>query len=265
MIYLKEELKRAFTSPFFFLSFGVMFVCLLGYSIPGWFFAGDLELEWKESALQLSVGGIFFGGMMLLMPFCAAVSHAVSQVDEIATSMLRWRVLRGSVRKYAYVKIVACALSAACSIALAFALHAVVWNIIALPVDPSRYPGHEIGFADWCLYNQWYKICYGLPMYVEMTLGIAFSAAAWAVVALAAAVWIPDRLLVITVPSCIYHIWQVQLPYYFFKVYVPDPATLYNDALTLQSALECILAYAVVLALSIALYYAGLERRARNA
>ncbi|MEG0901379.1 MAG: hypothetical protein RSG96_04615, partial [Clostridia bacterium] len=167
-------------------------------------------------------------------------------------------------RKYAAIKMTACASSAACSTGLAFALHAALWNVIALPVDPLVYPGHEIGFAPWCLYHDWYQICNALPMYIEMTFGIAFSAAVWAVMALATAVWIPDRLLAVTVPSCIYYIWNVQLPFYFFGVYVPDPATLYNDTLTVESALQCFLAYIVVLIIGIALYAIGLARRARN-
>lgn len=262
---MKEELKRSVSSPFFFLSFGILFLCFWGYSFPGFFFQEELSIEWRESALQLSIGSIFFGSVMLLMPFCAAVAHSVSQVDELQSSMMQWRVLRSSVHRYAAVKIAASAVSAACSTSLAFAVHALVWNLIALPVDPVRYPGHEIGFSEACVYSKWYLMYHGLPMYIEMTLGIAFSAAVWAVVALAVAVWIPDRLLVVSVPACIYYLWHLQLPYYLFGVQVPHPGTLYNDALTFREAYQCILAYAVVLAFSLFLYLAGLKRRARHA
>lgn len=262
---MKEELKRAFASPFFFLSFGFMFLCFLGYSFPAWIFSSGIEMEYRESAFQLSVGAIFFGSVMMFMPFCAAASHAVKQVDEIRSSMMQWRVLRGSVNQYAMIKMAGSAVSAACSTALAFGLHAVLWNIVALPVDPLVYPGHEIGWSETCLYAKWYLVCHGLPVYVEMTLGIAFSAAIWAIVALAVAVWIPDRLLVISVPSCIYYLWHLQLPYILFGINIPHPGTLYNDALTVEMAAECILTYLVVLLISISMYIAGLRRRACDA
>ena len=102
-------------------------------------------------------------------------------------------------------------------------------------------------------------------MYVEMTLGIAFSAAMWAIVALAVAVWIPDRLLTISVPACIYYLWHLQLPYYLFGVRAPHPGTLYNDALTLESAIQCLCAYVIVFTVSLFVYLGGLRRRACHA
>lgn len=262
---MKEELKRAFHSPYFLFSFVLMFLCFSGYSFPGWFCADEVTPDYRESALQLSIGSIFFGSVMMFMPFCASVSHAVSQVEELHSGVMRWRVLRSSVNRYACMKMAASALSAACSTALAFVLHAVIWNIIAIPVDPIHYPAHEIGFSDTCVFAKWYLICYGLPVYIEMALGIAFSAAIWAIVALAVAVWIPDRLLTVSVPACIYYIWHLQLPYYLFGVRVPHPGTLYNDMLTLESAVECIVAYAIVFAISLLVYWAGLRRRACHA
>ena len=261
---MKEELKRVFVSPFFFLSFGFMFLCFLGYSLPAWVYSVGIEMEYRESAFQLSIGAIFFGSVMMFMPFCAAASHAVKQVDEMRSSMLHWRVYRSSISRYAMIKMAGSAISAACSTALAFACHAVLWNIIALPVDPLTYPGHEIGWAETCLYGKWYLIAHGLPVYVWMTFGIAFSAAIWAIVALAVAVWIPDRLLVISVPSCIYYLWHLQLPYILFGINTQHPGTLYNDALTVKSAVECIITYIVVLIISICIYITGLRRRICN-
>lgn len=262
---MTEELKRAFCSRLFWISFLIMLLCFAGYSIPSWLLAGEVELEYKESALQLSIGAIFFGSIMMFMPFCAAVSHAVSQVDDIHTSTLQWQTIRSSIKKYACIKMATSSLAAACSTAGAFVMHALICNIVALPVDPGRYQGHEIGFLDTCLYAGWYKVAYGLPMYTEMAIGIAFSAAVWAVVALAVAVWVPDRLLVVSIPACFYYIWHLQLPYYLFGVNIPHPGTLYNDALTAESAMQCIVAYGVVLLVSIPIYWVGLRRRMSDA
>ena len=259
---MKRELKRAFLSPYFLCSFGLLFLCFQGYPIPSWFATLWLEPEFRESAFQLSIGPIFFGSVMLIMPFCASVSHAFSQVEEIQSSMMHWRVLRSSVKRYASVKIIASALSAACSTSLAFIVNAVMWNLIAIPVDPIRYPSHEIGWGETCLYRKWYLIAHGLPVYAQIAIGIAFSAAIWAVVTLAVAAWIPDRLLAVSVPASIYYLWHLQLPRILFGVDIPHPGTLYNDALTIESALECIAVYAVVFLISLLVYWAGLRRRA---
>lgn len=121
---MKEEIKSAFFSKRFLLAFGLMMTCFLGYSLPSWIFSADWGDEFREGALQLSVGGIFFGSSMLLLPFCASVPYAISQVDEIRTSFLEWKVLRGSIRRYSFNKIVATMLSAAVATSMAFALHA---------------------------------------------------------------------------------------------------------------------------------------------
>ena len=187
---VKEELKQVFRSKYFLFSFILLFLCFSGYSFPGWFCAIGIEEEYRESALQLSIGSIFFGSVMMFMPFCASVSHAVSQVEELSSGMMHWRVLRSSLNRYASIKMAASALSAACSTTSAFIIHAILWNVIAIPVDPVHYQAHEIGFADTCVFSKWYLIAHGLPVYVEIALGIAFSAAVWAIVALAVAVWI---------------------------------------------------------------------------
>lgn len=98
---MKEELKSAFFSKRFLLAFGLMLSCFLGYSLPTWIFSADWGDEFREGALQLSVGGIFFGGSMLLLPFCAGVTYAISQVDEVRTSFLEWKAIRCSTQTYA--------------------------------------------------------------------------------------------------------------------------------------------------------------------
>ena len=128
-----------------------------------------------------------------------------------------------------------------------------------------KYPNHTIYFSSDVLYSNWYTVLHGLPVYAEMTLGIAFTAAIWAVVGLAVAVWIPDKLMVVTVPVCIYFLWREQFPYYLAGILLPYPATLFNDGLTIQSGLAAMLMYLVLLAVSLAIYGVGLSRRCRNA
>ena len=82
-----EELKRAIKSPQMWASLIVCFITLMGYSLGSWIgcILIDEWMEYRESALQLSLGGIFFGGFMMLLPFCAALAHSTSQIDDMGS------------------------------------------------------------------------------------------------------------------------------------------------------------------------------------
>ncbi len=264
---MREELRRAIKSPQGWIAFAVCLATLMGYSLAYWIGAilADEWIEYRESALHLSVGGIFFGGFMLLLPFCAALAHSTSQVDDICSGIMRWEAIRGSVFKYVKSKVRSSMLVAAVAASSAFALHAILWNVIALPNDPVIYPNHTIYFSENCVFYEWYTVYHGLPMYIEMTVGIAFTSSIWAVVALAIAVWIPDKLLTVTIPSFLYYLWDVNVVYYFTGIKMPNPAILFNDGLTLEKAIISIISYLVVLGVSLIAYYIGCQRRCRNA
>lgn len=263
---MREELERAIKAPQARASFIVCLVTLMGYSLAYWI--GSINagewIEYRESALQLSIGGIFFGGFMLLLPFCSALAHSTSQIDDLGSSMMQWEALRSSVFKYVRIKVVTCMIVAAVTASCAFVVHAVIWNIIALPVDPTIYPNHVIYFSQECVFHDWYTVCYGLPVYIEMTIGIAFTASIWAVVALAIAVWVPDKLLTVSIPSFLYYLWNADVVYFFTGIRTPHPAILFNDGLTVQKAIISIISYLVILAISLFFYIVGCKRRCRN-
>lgn len=263
---MNRELKRAFSTRLFFLSAAVFFLCLQGFALPNFIYGCMHEpLEYRESSLALTLGGIFFGGVLLLLPFCAPMTYATSQVDDIQSSMLRWSVLRGGLRKYAQYRIASGFCASAVAIGVAFTLHSIIWNICAQPYDPIKYPVHEIGFWTESFFFEWSTIHHGLPIYIEVCIGLAFSAGVWSVVALATAVWVPDKLLVVTIPACIYKLWGSGFIYYAFGVWPPSPDSLFNDAQTTESAVGTVTVYILLLSLSIIVYYAGLKRRACNA
>ncbi len=260
-----EELKRAFRAPQAWASFIVCLVTLMGYSLTSWIGSAEEWLEYRESALHLSIGGIFFGSFMLLLPFCAALAHSTSQVDDMESSMMQWQALRGSVFKCVRIKVGTSMIAAAVVASSAFVLHAILWNLIALPNDPFTYPNHIIYFSKDCIFYHSYTICHGLPVYIEMTLGIAFTASIWAVVALAISVWVPDKLLTVAIPSFLYYLWNADVIFFFTGIRTPHPATLFNDGLTWEKAIISIISYLVVLAISLVSYYIGCQRRCRNA
>lgn len=259
---MRTEIKRAFTGPLFFLSMIILFLCLQGFAVPS--YISDLVnelLEYRASALTLILGGVYFGGVILLLPFCAAMAHATSQVDDMRSSMLYWIALRSGVVKYALNKMIACFMASAVSAGAAFAFHAAMWHILALPYDPIAFPSHEIGFWSESFFAEWSTIQHGLPIIIEMTIGLAFSAGIWSVVALATAVWMPDKLLTVVVPACVYKLWNANLTYYLFGFRLPSPDTIFNDAQTMQHNLECLLAYGILLVLAALIYFRGIKRR----
>lgn len=263
---MRREIRRGFTSPWFFLSTIVFFLCLQGFALPNYIYGCINEpLEYRESALALTLGGIFFGGVLLLLPFCAPMAHAVSQVDDLRSGMMQWSVLRGGIMRYALGKMTASFLAACISAFLAFALHALLWNVLAAPYDPIIFPNHEIGFWKESFFFEWSTILNGLPIILDVCLGLGFTAGVWAIVALATAMWVPDKLLAVTIPACIYKLWGSGLSYYLFGVHFPGPATLFNDSQTLTRVLEALAAYGVLLVASGIIYYAGLKRRACHA
>lgn len=266
---MKVELRRAFSSTGFWATMIIMFLCLQGFALPvhiSQSFGLRAEpIEYRQSALALTLGGIFFGGVILLLPFCSSLAHSGSQVDDIRADFLPWCTLRSSVRGYALGKLTASFLSAFVAILVAFLVHAAIWNLLGIPYDPVQYPYHEIQFWSESYFSKWATIGYGWPIILNIAVGMAFSAGCWSIVALAIAVWIPDKLLVCIIPACIEKLWRANLSYYLFGIWLPDPDTLFNDAQTISGNAECLLAYAVLLFIAVTLYMIGLRRRTKNA
>lgn len=104
---MKKEMKLIFSDGKIHLALLVMLLCFNGYSIPIWIEIWDWDFAYRESALQLTIGGIFFGGIMLLMPFLASIPAAPLQVEEIRTLFAEQRIFKSSVAQYAKGKLIA--------------------------------------------------------------------------------------------------------------------------------------------------------------
>ena len=261
-----EELKKAFRSRPFWVSFCTCFVVLLGYSLVYWL--GSIKagewIEYRESALHLALGGIYFGGFMLLFPFCVAFSYATGQVDEMRSGMMQWRTFRSSIWKYVKLKVGAGMIVSACAAVVPFILHAILWYHIALPIEPEVYPNHAIYFSERFIYHDVYALWHGLPLYAGTAIGMAFTAAMWSVIALAVSIWIPDKLLVIAIPAAIYYIWNADISFYVFDVPLPSPTSLFNDGLSVQKAVTALIMYAIAFAISVGSFYMGCRKRCQD-
>lgn len=264
---MKEEFKRMLFSPAFWLAFGVLFLSLQGYAIPMYVSqcSYQLPMDMRDSALHFSLGGIFFGGMQLIVPFCAALSCTTVQVEDIRSGTLAWSLIRSSKRRYILRKNVCAFLAGALSVGGAFLTHVLLWHMLALPYDPIRYPNQEIGFWEESFFYQWATIRHAAPILIEITLGMALSSGIWAVFSMAVAIWLPDQILMLAIPASVYKLWSGNLSYYLFEFRLPTPDTLFNDAQTVHGDLQCLLCYLVLLLISLALYRQGLKRRIEHA
>ena len=265
---MRTEIKRTLTSPMFWVSLIVFFLCLQGYTVPAyyrqWLSPFREPLECRESALTMTLGSIFFGGAILMMPFCAAMVTAPSQVEDMRSGMMEFYLVRSSFRRYMTHKLASAFLGGFLIGSIAFGLHTILWHLMTVPYDPVTYPVHEISFWPGTLFAQWLPICHGFPIFIDVMLGLGFTAGVWAIVGMATAVWVPDKLLAVIIPTCIYKLWASGLSYCLFGFELPDPSTLYNDAQTLAGDAATLAIYLVILACAVLLYSMGLRKKAQH-
>ena len=261
---MREEMKRFLTHPSFWLAMGGMMFCLLMVSVPSWIF---VELpnrpEWRSSALVMAVTPVWFGGYMLILPFCCAIASVPAQVEDLQSGFARWQVIRSSVRRYVCGKAAIGAMGGFLVGAAPFWLHAILWNGLALPVDPIAYPEHELYLGG--LFGEWYDVAYGLPVVLWIGCGLGLCGGMTALMGLAAAAWIPDKLIAVTLPVVVTFFWSYDLSYALFGIRLPRPAGLYNSGVTWERAVQCLLMNGAVALTSFALYLSGVQRRMRHA
>ena len=261
---MKEEIKRFLSQSSFWLALGGMLFCLFIVSIPTWIVV-DLpnRPEWRSSALVTAVTPVWFGGYMLILPFCSAIASVPAQVEDLQSGFAGWQVIRSSVKRYVASKATVCAMGGFLVCAIPFWLHAMIWNLIALPVDPMAYPEHALYISG--MFGEWYSVAYGLPMYLWIGCGAGLCGSMTALMGLAAAAWIPDQLIAVTFPVVVIFFWSYDLPYVLFGLRLPRPAGLYNDGVTWAKAAQCLIMNGSIALMSLGLYHAGVKRRLQHA
>lgn len=259
---MRSEIRRALFSPAMLLSCLIAILCLLGFSVPSWTATAGSPLDYRPSALEQSLGGIFFGGVMLMLPICATIPFSLSQVDEIHSGFLMLRGARQSTWRYVLSKATAAMLSGGMALTLPFLLHCCFWNLVALPYNPVVYPDQEIMFRN--LYGQWSRIGYAWPMFLWIAFGMGLCGALWALISLASAVWIPDKLVAIMLPIGIDSFWSYGLYSHLLGINLPHPSGLYNDGLSVERLLQSLGINALFGVAAFCLYYFGLKRRLRH-
>jgi len=260
-----QEMRSMLKHPRFAGAVFIMLLSLSGFAACDWVLMTDWEIEYRASSLQQTIGGIFFGGVMFMIPLCAALPVGITQVDEFQTGFIDYKMVRSSIARYTAAKFLTSFISAGSAVGLAFLIHAVLWNVIATPCNPDLNEYLAIPFAEDCIYYSWQNVHYSLPIYLWMTGAIFFCGGMWGIVSITAAMYTRDKLLSMAVPFCIYFLWHYGLPGILLGVKeFPHPADLYNDALTIPMIWKSLAVYAFVLILSVTLYIVKLKRSYRS-
>ena len=261
-----REIRLILTSKRFWGAVIIMLIGFTGYAIFDWIIVYDYPPEAQPSSLQQTIGGIFFGGVMILLPLCSSIPVGTLQVDEYKTAFAEQAIIRTTMRAYLLRKLVVAFICGAAVMGVSFAIHAISWNIIATPCDTTVNSAREIMFSEQCLYFAWQPILYSLPIYISIFIGISFCGGMWSIVSVTAACFIQDKLLAVAVPFCLYYLWHMGL----FRVLLgvsslPHPADLFNDSLTFVGIGHSLVAYAVVLIICVSLLWLRLRWRYRHA
>lgn len=256
------EIKYIITRKRFWGSCLVLLFCLSGYAIFDWILLSHYPINSRPSALEQTIGGIFFGGVSIILPLCVSFPIGLYQVEEEATSFTDLKLIRSSLFKYINQKIISSFICGAILICISFSTHALFWNIVATPCDTNKYPERAIMFSPDCLYYVWQPFFYSLPIYISILLGMSFCGGVWAIVSETAAILFHDRILVISIPFCLFYLWHSGLPSLLFNnPSFPHPADLFNDAITWQSILASIFVYIFIIFVCILLNIFTIKRR----
>lgn len=256
-----QGLKRSLTSWHFVGAVLLLFISFSGFAACDWLFIYNWDISYRASSLQQTIGGIFFGGVMLMIPLGAAIPAGINQVDELQTGFIKYEINRSSVSKYTIRQLTISFLAAGSAVGLAFFLHAVLWNILATPCDPRVNEYLAIPFSEDCIYYPWQGICYSLPIYIWMTAALFFCGGIWGIISTTAALFTQDKLLAVAIPFCLYFLWHYGLPGVLLGIReFPHPADLYNDALTVAEVWRSIAVYLSILAVCIVFYLYKIKR-----
>lgn len=256
-----QDVKRSIFNWCFIGAVFVLFISFSGYAACDWVTMYDWDVAYRASSLQQILGGIFFGGVILMIPLGAAIPVGIKQVDELQSGFIQYEIHRSSIKKYTARQLTSSFFVAGSTVGLAFLLHVVLWNVIATPCDPRLNDYLAIPFSEDCIYYSWQEILYSLPIYVWMIIALFFCGGMWGVVSITAALLTQDKLLAVAIPFCVYYLWHCGLPGVLLGIReFPHPADLYNDALTISMVWESVAVYLLILAICNMLFITKLKR-----
>lgn len=227
----------------FWIGMLALFLCYLAHSVYVWRIAIEEPLvNHRPSAMIYSLQGLFFGGVILIFPIAVCLPGYAwnrRKVPAHENTVSKKERLRKITEHF-----VAGAMTAVCP----FIVHTLIWNVIAMPVNPLGFSAHELSFYG--IFNDIYGIAYGIPMYLILGMGMFLCGGTYAVLYLTIADLFSDRMAAFVFPSIVYYLW-LKIGTQFEQIKLPLPADLFNDSLTLKYAVISIAIYVTILSVCV--------------
>lgn len=261
---LKQELKRTFSQKNLYISLAAFLFCLSGSSAQIWFVRAPTD-AFLMSAMDLCFTPVFFGGTILLVPFCAAIACSQSQVEEINSGNIQFRILRCGYLRYSGGKLLSAVLAGFAALGGAFAVHTLLWHLVAGPYDIVSRPDVEVSFAEGTVYYDFIQQPWAYGAYLHAIFGFGLTGALWAVISMLCAVLLADTMLSVSIPVVLYYLWKSNFTRYLFGFSLPDFTGLYNDGVLWNEYWQNLAVHLALLAVFAAMYFTALKRRIRNA
>lgn len=238
--------KRVAKNKGFWLGASTLLFCYLCASIESWMGAVNEPIRaYRPNALMLSLEAILFGGVILVFPFCACLPNALKSKYAYGTE--------GSISLYMCHTFI----MGGMTVTIPFILHTLLWNTVALPVNPAQYESHRMAFYG--LLNILYDKCYGLPIYIIFAGGMFLCGGTYALMHLAASTWISDDIAAFAIPSVFYFAWLKTVTS-FTSINLPSPVDLFDEGLTIYNACALVIIYLHIIVLCIKVYKKGVEK-----
>lgn len=258
---MKYSIIRCVKTPYFVLSVLISMASLTINVLP------DMRINWEvyedamyySSALQFTFQPIYFGGFILVLVIAASLPASCCLIDDHRMKCYIPVTTRVGKKRYIRLRAFSGAFCGGSAVALGFVMHALFCHVLFLPSNPAMYDAHVLPFGG-TVYEFMYSSWGGLPMICFATLMIFFTGFVWAMISLAIAVWLPDRIVAIMGPVVIYYLWlwgglRESVPWLYLS-----PTALFNDGLTWGVVWESMLLYLALGGVAYMLYRAGLKR-----
>lgn len=236
--------KRVICNSGFLIGFLVLLSCLLVHSAYIHKIAiQEPVIEYRPSAMIYSLQGLFFGGYIQLFPLVACLPGFVLR-KRSTLQMLN--------RKGKRLHIVVFFLAGALVCTLPYAVHTIICNIIAIPVNPVLYPEHEMDF--WGIYSNLYSINGGIWMYLIIGLGMLICGGFYSLFFLVVSEYMHESYSAVIIPTIFYHTW-LRFGVLAEESGIPLPPYLIsNDALTVEDAIKTVVIYIVLSVVLVFIY-----------
>lgn len=206
----------------------VLLFCYFCSSLDIWRYAAEESVAaYRPSAFVFSIEPILFGGIILVLPFCACLPTAYSDKKRLA----RLSPVR---------RLFASFVSGGAVVSLPFVIHTILWNFIAIPINTSAYEEHQLQLYG--IIGTIYDSFYGIPVYLLFTGGMFLCGGVLAVVYDTFFCLHEDQIIAFLSPSLFYFGWM-KISIQFPEIELPAPVDLFNEGLTVQGAVKLLVIY----------------------